>query len=425
MCAYAPAIPTERWDVAVINPPYGLWWPVTDTPLAEYELATAENIESQNLVLELATRLLFRDYDRGGLLLAILSGRFWNTYPKAAEYVKRNYQVVTALNLPKLFNPEYEIDVDAAFLVVASTRIVKVAAPLTGTFEGTDSAELTRQVVDAFKNTVGVGRRYEWQQDVFFLPKRNYASQFPEVPELDMALQVETDRAPLRLTVKGARPQGEWAGLWTQFYAQTPLETYNPAQGTNTDLIQAFAALPNVLMAGSNTTEKRLRSLGLDMEMTVKDSGRIALAAKRYRRDRLPVRELAPMEYLAWYEDRPITAKESVTVPQSPQDEGRIGSTPIDDGGRLPLPHVTQTVIYQHRVGDHVRLVICPLTVAPKMMVTGSAAVTSPHQVTTPPASLVLPDEAHRFPRYVTSAGRVSVTRTFGNTGPGFSNRMV
>ena len=33
VCAYAPAIPAETWDVAVINPPYGLWWPVTETLL--------------------------------------------------------------------------------------------------------------------------------------------------------------------------------------------------------------------------------------------------------------------------------------------------------------------------------------------------------------------------------------------------------
>ena len=105
VCAYAPAIPEERWDVAVINPPYGLWWPVTDTPLAEYELASAESIESQNMVLEMATKLLFQDYDRGGLLIAILSGKFWKAYPKAAEYVKRNYQVVASLDLPKLFKP--------------------------------------------------------------------------------------------------------------------------------------------------------------------------------------------------------------------------------------------------------------------------------------------------------------------------------
>lgn len=322
VCAYSPVIPTETWDVAVINPPYGLWWPVTDTPLADYELASGSagnsaSIESQNMVLELATRLLWQGYDQGGLLISVLSGRFWKTYPKAAEYVKRNYQVVAALALPKLFKPEYGIEVDAAFLVAfrVNPHREKVPAPLTGTFEGMDPSELTKQVVDAFKSTAGVGRRRAWTQDVAYLPKRNHARRLPQVPELDMAVRVDTERAPLRLTAKGARAGTEWAGLWARFYAETPLETYNRAEGTNTDLMQAFASLPNVLMAGAETTQERLASLGLDVEMMEEDASRIARAAERYRRDRLPVRELSPMEYLAWYEDGPITAKASLTIP--------------------------------------------------------------------------------------------------------------
>ena len=317
VCSYAPTIPAEKWDVAVINPPYGLWWPVTDTPLAEYELASTENIESQNLVLELATRLLWQSYDYGGLLIAVLSGKFWSVYPRAAQYVKRNYQVVAGLKLPKLFGPEYGIDVDAAFLVGVrvNPHRKKVPAPLTGTFEGTDPAEMTKQVIEAFRNTVGLGRRQSYMRNVTYLPKRNYSRGLPEVPELDMAVQVDTERVPLRLTGKGARAQGDWAGLWTRFYASTPLETYNQAEGTNTDLMQAFAAIPNILMSGSDTAQERLASLGLDVELTEKDSIRIARAAQRYRRDRLPVRELEPMEYLAWYEDGPITAKVSTTIP--------------------------------------------------------------------------------------------------------------
>jgi predicted RNA methylase/superfamily II DNA or RNA helicase len=321
VCAYAPTIPTETWDVAVINPPYGLWWSVTDTPLAEYELASAESIESQNMILELATRLLFSGY-QGGLLMAILSGKFWNVYPKAAEYVKRNYQVVAALKLPKLFKPEYDIDMDAAFLV--SFRVDphqrKVPAPLTGTYEGDDPGELTRQVVEAFESTEGLGRYRGMPANVYYLPRRNYARRLPEVPELDMAVSVDTDRAPIRLTAKGARPQGDWAELWAKFYAGTPLESYNQAQGTNTDLIQAFASVPNVLRSAADLTKQRLASLGLEVEMTEEDAERIARAADRYRRDRLPVRELAPMEYLAWYEDGPVIAENSVTIPHAGKD---------------------------------------------------------------------------------------------------------
>ena len=97
-------------------------------------------------------------------------------------------------------------------------------------------------MVDAFENTVGVGRRRRWPEDVFYLPRCSYARRLPEVPELDMAVGADMERVPLRLTVQGARAQGDWAGLWGRFYASTPLEMYNRAEGTNTDLIQAFAS---------------------------------------------------------------------------------------------------------------------------------------------------------------------------------------
>jgi hypothetical protein len=125
--------------------------------------------------------------------------------------------------------------VDAAFLVAfrVNPHRGKFAAPLTGAFEGDDADELTRQIVNAFENTVGVGRRYEWQDHVYYLPNGNYTRRLPEVPELEMAVQVNTTSAPLRLTVKGTQPQGDWAGLWAKFYSSTSQKTYDRAQGTN------------------------------------------------------------------------------------------------------------------------------------------------------------------------------------------------
>ena len=52
--------------------------------------------------------------------------------------------------------------------------------------------------------------------------------------------------------------------------------------------MQAFSALPNVLMAGSEETRSRLASLGFEVKMTAKDAEQISLAAERYQRERLP-----------------------------------------------------------------------------------------------------------------------------------------
>ncbi|MCJ7551156.1 MAG: SNF2-related protein, partial [Anaerolineae bacterium] len=108
------------------------------------------------------------------------------------------------------------------------------------------------------------------------------------------------------------------------FYAGTPLEAFSRAEGTNTDLVQAFASVPNILMAGADQSAERLRSLGFTVEVSDEEKDRIARSAEKYRRDRLPVRELSPMEYLAWYEDGPITAKAGITIPRAAKGSGSI-----------------------------------------------------------------------------------------------------
>jgi SAM-dependent methyltransferase len=68
--AYGSLIPESRWQVAAINPPYGLFWNCGDC-YGGYELRSSENIESQHFALELVTKLLAYN---NGLLLGIFSG---------------------------------------------------------------------------------------------------------------------------------------------------------------------------------------------------------------------------------------------------------------------------------------------------------------------------------------------------------------
>ena len=44
-------------------------------------------------------------------------GRFFQNNGHVLQFVKRNFQIVALLNLPRPFKKEYGIDVDAAFLV--------------------------------------------------------------------------------------------------------------------------------------------------------------------------------------------------------------------------------------------------------------------------------------------------------------------
>ncbi|MFZ5915605.1 MAG: helicase-related protein [Chloroflexota bacterium] len=345
VCAYGAVLPQDTFSVAVINPPYGLWWPVEGSYLARYELAAAQSIESQNMALELVTGTL-RHHD--GLLMALLSGRFFETYPKALEYVRRHYQVVAHLTLPRPYKPEYGIDVDGLLLVAYRVYSYsdKYPAPLTGEWEGgADTEALVEAVAEAFAEV----RRQQYSRYSSYAYQSGHLSagyhgRLPQVPELDMTVQVDTSAPVVRLTRKGLRlrtvpvrgsgqglrpgsgqglqrdgsdtsPHGDWSAAWLKFYRDIPLAAYSAAEGAATDVANAYGSLPNVLIAGAETTRQRLADLGFEVEVTPHDQAQIAVAARRYARLRLPVRELEPMEYLAWFNDGPITARATVVVP--------------------------------------------------------------------------------------------------------------
>jgi len=319
ICAYAGILPQDQWDVAVINPPYGLWWEVANTPMAQYELcppSSAEfggSIESQVMVLEQATKLLHKPYYGGGLLIAILSGNFLETYPQANRFLNQHYQVIANLCLPQLFKPEYGIGIDARYLVAATCHDnERLPITCTGDFTGENPEELAQMVVNAF---TPFSRRFSWSSTPI-LPTP--IGEIPAVPDLSMATIEDTSQLPCSLSTRGIAPQSNWAGAWLKFYGSIPLQDYNVSQGNNTDLVTAYGALPNILINGSERATQQLSTLGFAVALTDHDRQSIALAAKRYLRERLPLQELSPMEYLAWYNDGPITAKAEANAPSLP-----------------------------------------------------------------------------------------------------------
>lgn len=309
---YGPVIPRGAWNVAVINPPYGLWWPVEESgPYEDYELASGRHVESQHMVLELVTKLLSR---WSGLLIGVLSGKLFENSARAVAFLGKHYQTVANVTLPHPFREEYGIDVDAAFVVAVreSTYKDKKPVPLTGVFEGSPE-ELVSAVSAAF-DAVRKSDYYPHRDRVTYLAP-GYNTAPPEVPRLSMALEVDTESAPLQLTARGVSAGSDWSTGWLKFFSQIPLQAYDAAQGSYTPLGEAYASLPNILIGGVERSRKQLASLGFAVTLSEHDAGQIARRAERYERDRLPVRELEPLEYLAYYPDGPITAEAPATLP--------------------------------------------------------------------------------------------------------------
>jgi hypothetical protein len=120
---------------------------------------------------------------------------------------------------------------------------------------------------------------------------------------------------PLNLTARGVSARSDWSSAWFKLYNAIPLLAYDAAQGTYAPLGEAYGSLPNVLMGGVADSRDRLAGLGFEVALSDHDAEQIERRARRYERDRLPVRELEPLEYLAYFADGPITAQATATLP--------------------------------------------------------------------------------------------------------------
>jgi hypothetical protein len=316
---YAPLLAdrayNEIFNVVVTNPPYGLWWELPEEVKDSYELKSKSGqIESQATILDLAKQI---GGIRDTLLLGLFSGRFFENTPRALEFLKRNFQVVALLTLPQPYKKEYGIGVDAAF--VAAYRVnehtEKKSIPLTGEWEGgVDADSLAGFVVEAYESL----NPNPYHRPGESTPEINYLSGgwhvLPNIPRLDMAVEVDTEAAPVDL-VRGVVPRSKWAGAWVKLLAHLPVTDFSVAEGGNADVIQAYGALPNVLIRGVPQTTGLLASVGFDAHVSEQSRQRIERMAARYEWERLPLRELHPAEYLAWYDDGEVVAQADAVIP--------------------------------------------------------------------------------------------------------------
>jgi len=84
--------------------------------------------------------------------------------------------------------------------------------------------------------------------------------------------------------------------------------------GASREHAARLAQLPNVQMNGVAASRARLRDLGFDVALIARDAAQIEQRACCYESGRLPVRELEPVEFLAYYADGPITAEATVIL---------------------------------------------------------------------------------------------------------------
>src|SRR5262249_20749636 len=95
-------------------------------------------------------------------------------------------------------------------------------------------------------------------------------------------------------------------------FLNTTVEDFNAIQGTRTGIVEAHASVPALIQNGVAGAETLLGALGFTV--TVPEAARTALARRtaRYTEQRVPLYAPKPHQLLAYFEDRPYPALDTV-----------------------------------------------------------------------------------------------------------------
>lgn len=318
----------KRYKLVVANPPYSLHWNVKDTPYENWELASeGGTIESQAFCLELAQHKL----DQNGLLIILLSDKYLDQHTKVRQWLGKNFHLVANVTLAQPFKEEYGIEVDARLVVAVPKgwdKNTTKPGTLTGRFDNADE-DLLLEIAAAFKQVrksiYSYGGPVDWCQ-------AEWDNGIPipwDVPHVNLLADwQDRDTKPhLQVTDRGVRTMGSWANAWVNFLDMLPMQMYDAASGTQGNVKEALGSLPNLLINGTDAALDGWADLGFEVELSDHHREKLARRAKRYERDRLPIREMKPQELLAWFPDGPHKAIAS----------GSIGRLPITEGEEYEL----------------------------------------------------------------------------------------
>ncbi|MEO6323797.1 MAG: hypothetical protein ABIQ65_04155, partial [Thermoanaerobaculia bacterium] len=279
------------FSLVLTNPPYGLGWPKPD-PVETWSCETSGGLlESQGATLEICSKAL----TYGGHLVAILpSSTFENRKDRSLRDVLfTNFAGLLHITLPKLFQDEYGLSLDAD-LVVARREYHGSGdwTPLRATVGDDPPADL-RALFARVMDT-----RY-----------RIPASEHAPIPLVSRLFSVKATDA-VRLTPKGVSGAADVLGM-LGFLDET-VTAFDPVRGIEHGIVTARLSPASLITLGADSALSTLADLGVTASMTEGDRAKLEKKRERFALLRTPIHPPRPHQCLAYIEDRPYEAKSSV-----------------------------------------------------------------------------------------------------------------
>jgi len=280
------------FSLVLTNPPYGIYWTPPDPGETWACETSAGLLESQGATLEICARAL----TYGGYLVAIVpTSTFENLKDRALrDNLFQNFEGRLQVTLPRLFQDEYGITLDADLVVARRWYRPSGAAwaPHRCTVEAGDHDALR----EAFRRALDPDARIA-------------TSTPPPVPVLSRLFSVTPSDA-VRVTPRGVTAAPDATGLLA--FLDATVTAFDPVRGIEHGVVTATLSPASLITLGAASALASLEQVGFRASMAERDRARLESLQERYRLLRTPIYPPKAHQRLAYIEDRPYTAKETV-----------------------------------------------------------------------------------------------------------------
>ncbi|MBI5555539.1 MAG: N-6 DNA methylase, partial [Elusimicrobia bacterium] len=279
---YAPHL--RDFSLAVSNPPYGIYWNVSQQNIGFECASYGDSIESQSATIEIITQAL----KYAGILAAIIpSTTFSNAKDsKLREHLFKHYNLLLRATLNNMFKSEYGIT-GAVDMVIGQKNI-----------DGTKG--------QAEKLELDVLKDWNWQaklcQTMAHIIQEGEISFYPSpanyVPVLNNLCSLPVSNQ-VAITPRGVG--GDISSLALLDFTNEIISDYNPIQGIQTGIIDAHLGPASLLKRGLEEAEEILIYLGFEVSIKPADRKKIEQLKQRYDFLSTPLYHPKPHQLLAYF----------------------------------------------------------------------------------------------------------------------------
>lgn len=293
----------RNFNIAVVNPPYGIYWDISDRNISFDSECYGSSVESQAATIEITTNALAYD----GILACIIpTTTFTNAKDnKAKNHLYENYKVLLKATLANVFKEEYKID-------VAIDLIVAIKNYGHGDKKPYEKIELDLLKDIHWKTTlINLMWKIIRQEEISIYPSRT-----AYVPFLDAIKPIPVNNC-ISITPKGLA--GDISVISLLDFTNHVLKDYNPIQGIETGIIDAYMSKSTLIRRGVEAGKDILSYMGFEVSIAEKDLRKLGQLKEKYDFLSTPMYRPKSHQLLSYFYDREERAKDTVT-----DKEGKI-----------------------------------------------------------------------------------------------------